>query len=290
MDKTIIIAEIGECFNGDMQQAHELIKSAADAGCDYAKFQTLDKEGIASDDPERDWFLKIALSKEMIAQLISWCDEAGIRFLCTPENKKSAVILKQLACNEVKIASTCLWDVELVDYVAGNFSNVFISTGMSSLEEIDQVMKKLSRQKQIYLMHCISEYPTGPLLEQRGLKALSPEDVHMAMMDILSERYPDVTIGYSDHTSGIIAPIVAVARGAKVIEKHITLERELPIKNYNNQGPYLGTDHVLSLEPAELKQMTFAIRDAEKMVGPKVWERTEGEKILMDFLKGRFSQ
>ncbi len=290
MNKTIIIAEIGECFNGEMTQAHALIKVAAEAGCDYAKFQTLDKEGIASDDPERDWFLKIALSKKMISQLISWCGESGIKFLCTPENKKSAVILKQLGCDEVKVASTCLWDDELIDYVSENFSTVFVSTGMSSLEEVGQVMKKLYRQKQIYLMHCISEYPTGPLLEQKGLKALSPEDVHMAMMDILSERFPDAVIGYSDHTSGIIAPVVAVARGARVIEKHITLGREMPIQNYYNQGPYLGTDHVLSLEPPELKQMTLAIRDAEKMVGQKIWDRTEGEKILMNFIKGRFSQ
>ena len=104
-------------------------------------------------------------------------------------------------------------------------------------------------------MHCISEYPTGPLLEQRGLKALSNEDVRLNMMRMLIELFPQYNIGYSDHTCGILAPLVAVAMGAKVIEKHITLDRQTPMKNFETGGEYLGTDHVLSLEPEELGEM-----------------------------------
>jgi sialic acid synthase SpsE len=289
MEHTVVVAEIGECFNGDMEQARELIEVAAKAGCDYAKFQTLDTEGIAPDDPERDWFLKIALTEDRLSQLRQWCKEYDIRFLCTPEKTKNARELKELGCREVKIASTCLWDAQLLDYVAINFPVVFVSTGMSGLDEIDTVMTKLVNQERVYLMHCISEYPTGPLLEKRGLQALSPNDVRIAMMDILMERYPHAIVGYSDHTAGITAPIVAVARGARVIEKHITLDRETPVRNFKEGGPYLGTDHVLSLEPDELLQMVSCIREAEKMIGSAVWERTEGEKILMNFLWERFS-
>ena len=140
MDRTVIIAEIGECFNGDMRQAKELIQTAKEAGCDYAKFQTLDKAGIADDDPEKDWFLKIALDKEQLLQLKEWSEETGIKFLCSPENKNKAEVLKEIGCNEVKIPSTCLWDNELIGYIAKSFPVVFISTGMASLKDIDDAL------------------------------------------------------------------------------------------------------------------------------------------------------
>lgn len=289
MKRTVIIAEIGECFNGDMHQAEELIQVSANAGCDFAKFQTLDREGISPDDPERDWFLSVALEEKELKQLIRWCQSYGVGFLCSPEKVANAEVLKNLGCREVKIASTCAWDNDLVDYVASNFPVVFISTGMSSLDEVDKIMARFKRQERVYLMHCISEYPTGPLLEKRGLKALNPGDVRLRMMDILADRYPDAIVGYSDHTAGITAPIAAVARGAGVIEKHITIDRRTPVNNFLKGEKYLGTDHVLSLEPAELEAMTRSIREVEEMIGPDKWERTEGEKILMDFLKGRFS-
>lgn len=286
--ETIIITEIGECFNGDMRQAEELIRIASETDCDYAKFQTLDRSGIANDDPEKDWFLKIALEEPELKFLMKTCEKHRIKFLCSPEKAENAETLKKLGCKEIKIASTCAWDEELTNYVAANFPIVFISTGMSSLDEIDRIMEKFKNQEKIYLMHCVSEYPTGPLLDARGLAPLAPENVRLRMMDMLRERYPEAIIGYSDHTDGITAPIAAVARGAKVIEKHITLDRETPIKNFKEGKGYLGTDHVLSLEPTELKAMVRGIRDTELMLKPDKWERTEGEKILMGFLKGRF--
>lgn len=289
MQKTVIIAEIGECFNGDMDQAKRLIEVASEAGCDYAKFQTLDREGIADDDPERDWFLSIALDIDQLGRLKSWCEDAQVGFLCSPEKASNAHDLKALGCESVKVASTCMWDEELVSAVADLFPVVFMSTGLSSLEEVDQVMARFDRQEKIYLMHCISEYPTGPLLDERGLKALAPRDVQLAMMDILMEHFPRAVVGYSDHTATITAPIAAVARGARVIEKHITLDRDTPVNNFRSGGPYLGTDHVLSLEPDELKQMVACIREAEVMIGDPIWKRTAGEETLLRFLRGRFS-
>jgi sialic acid synthase SpsE len=139
-------------------------------------------------------------------------------------------------------------------------------------------------------MHCISEYPTGPLLEKNGLNALKNENVHLNMMVMLKRLFKGYKVGYSDHTGNIFVPAIAVAMGAKVIEKHITLDRRTPIECFNKGLGYMGTDHVLSLEPDELKQMVKNIREVEKIKGEWRWERTEGECILREFIRGRFRQ
>lgn len=108
------------------------------------------------------------------------------------------------------------------------------------------------------------------------------------MMIILKKSFPQYKIGYSDHTVGLLAPICAVAAGAEVIEKHITLDRSRPVELYNSGKGYLGTDHIFSLEPDELREMVRQIRQVEKILGDWKWERTEGEKILKDFLVSRF--
>ncbi len=108
------------------------------------------------------------------------------------------------------------------------------------------------------------------------------------MMKMLMMLFPHLKIGYSDHTDGFLAPVAAVAAGARVIEKHITLDRQTPIKNYETGGEYLGTDHVLSIEPDELKEMVKQIREVEEMLGEWKWERSGGEKVLRSFLRERF--
>lgn len=286
----IIIAEIGECWNGDMEQALKLIDVAREAGCDFAKFQTLDRDGIAADDPEREWFLKLALDKTQLSRLIERCNRIGIGFLATPEKLEQAKVLKELGCDEVKIASSCLVDDELLTYINGRFRKVFISTGLASLQEVDHAVNLLNKTAELFIFHCIAEYPTGPLLEKRGLRALDDRDVHLSMMRVLQERYPAAAVGYSDHTVGLLAPFVAVAAGARVIEKHITLDRKRPVANFNSNGPYLGTDHVLSLEPAELRELVAGIRKVEEMLGPVEWKRTPGEIELRSFLRERFRQ
>ena len=110
----------------------------------------------------------------------------------------------------------------------------------------------------------------------------------MNMMLLLKEEFPQHRVGYSDHTDGLLAPVCAAAAGAQVIEKHITLDRGRPLELYKSGKGYLGTDHILSLEPEELKKMVKKIRRVEKIFGDRRWERTEGEKILRDFLVRRF--
>jgi N,N'-diacetyllegionaminate synthase len=289
MDRVIIIAEIGECFNGDLETAKRLITEAKGAGCDIVKFQTLDYENISDDDPEREWFKKIALNPDKIDLLIRYAGEAGINILFTPENVKTAKWLSHAGLKSIKIASSTMADKELVQFIKDCFDTVFISTGMASLDEVNEAVSVLSGVRDFYLMHCISEYPTGPLLEQRGLKALDLKDVHLNMMNILMALFPYLKVGYSDHTDGILAPVAAVAAGARVIEKHITLDRRIPVEHFERGEEYMGTDHILSLEPPELKEMVRQIREVELILGRWKWERTEGEKILREFLRGRFS-
>lgn len=289
MNRAIIIAEIGECFNGDLNVAKRLMLEAKDSGCDIVKFQTLDYENISEDDPEKEWFKKIALDPKKIEYLTEYSKEIKIQILFTPENIKTATWLLDSGHKSVKIASSSIGDINFIKFINGHFKSVFISTGMASLDEVNEVVNSLKDVKDLYIMHCVSEYPTGPLLEQRGLKALSHEDVRLNMMKILIKLFPQYIIGYSDHTSGILAPVAAVAAGAKVIEKHITLNRETPMKNFETDGEYLGTDHVLSIEPNELKEMVKQIREVEKILGEWKWERSEGEKILKDFIRGRFA-
>lgn len=289
MTQTVIIAEIGECFNGDLNIAERLIVAAKDAGCDIVKFQTLDGENISANDPEREWFEKIALDQNKIRYLSDYAGEKEIGILFTPENRKTAKWLLQAGHDSIKIASSTMHDPELLDFINDNFSVVYVSTGMASLDEVNDAVRALDSVERLFVMHCISEYPTGPLLEQRGLKALDHLDVRLNMMKMLKMLYPDLIIGYSDHTAGILAPIAAVAAGAEIIEKHITLDRNTPVRNFLEGREYLGTDHVLSIEPEELTQMVLQIREVEKMLGPWRWERSEGEKVLREFLRCRFS-
>ena len=286
----IIIAEVGECFNGSMETAHKMICEAQNAGCDIVKFQLLDMDEVAGNDPEYNWFASLDLAPPKLERLLEWAKQANIDILFTPVSIKTADWLKTLGIKTVKIASSFVNKIELLDYINNNFEIVYASTGMATLEEIDEMLSRLNKVKDVRILHCISEYPTGPLLDQRGLKALDENDAHLNMMSILKERYNDHLVGYSDHTDGIFVPVIAAAMGAAIIEKHFTLDRETPIKNYNSGLQYMGTDHVLSIEPKELSEMVNRIRRVESIMGNMDWERSEGEKILIKFLRERYKE
>lgn len=283
-----IIAEVGECFNGDMETAHRMIKEAKRTGCDTVKFQILDMNEVAVDDPEYDWFSKISFSQEQIEQLICWADEESIQILFTPVSVKTAKMMIKAGCKRVKIASSFIDKRDLLEYIKEHFEEIIISTGMASLDQVNNIVSFFKSNKKVSILHCISEYPTGPLLEQRGLCALDEGDVHLQMMNMLKMLYPKHCIGYSDHTDGILAPITAVAMGAEIIEKHITLDRKTPIEHFNMGLEYMGTDHVLSIEIDELEKMVELIRRVERIKGDWNWERSKGEQVLIDFLTNRY--
>ncbi len=288
--RTEIIAEVGECFNGDFDTALKMIDIVAECGCDTVKFQLLDMEEVAPDDPEYNWFEKIELSPDKIRRLIARAKEKSIDILFTPVSVKTAKWLFEEGQKKVKIASSFVGKSELLEYISDHFSIVYASTGMANLDEVDEMLRVLNKVEDVRLLHCISEYPTGPLLEKRGLRALSEKDVHLEMMGILKERYCGNKVGYSDHTDDIFVPVVAASMGAEIIEKHFTLDRATPIAHFNNNLEYMGTDHVLSVEPKELRQMVSQIRRVEAIRGEKKWERSAGEKVLMDFLHGRYKE
>lgn len=285
-----IIAEVGECFNGSMEQAQKMIKEAAQAGCDVVKFQVLDMDEVSVDDPEYDWFCKIELDREKIRLLKKWAEEKHIDILFTPVSLKTASFLVEEGLHTVKIASSFIRKTELIEYINDHFSMVYVSTGMADLEEVRTAVQILNKPEEVIILHCISEYPTGPLLEQRGLKALDEQDAHLNMIRILKQEFPEYRIGYSDHTDGIFIPVIAAAMGAEVIEKHFTLDRQTPIHNYVQKKEYMGTDHVLSVEPSDLRKMVELIRRAENCQGDMKWSRSKGETILRDFLRGRYAE
>lgn len=288
--RTRIIAEVGECFNGNMDTAFSMIREAKTAGCDIVKFQLLDMEEVSADDPEYDWFAKIELTPDKIAELIAVSLQNHIEILFTPVSVRTAKMIFDANLKTVKIASSFINKTELLEYINDSFDTVYISTGMAEPDEIAEVVRILNKPEELIILHCISEYPTGPLLSERGLKALDEKDAHLNMMLLLKEQYPDFKIGYSDHTDHIFVPITAAAMGADVIEKHFTLDRKTPIEHFKQSKDYMGTDHVLSVEPPLLREMVKQIRRIEQIKGEMKWERSEGERILREFLRGRYME
>lgn len=285
-----VIAEVGECFNGDFSTALKMIEIAKQCGCDMVKFQLLDMEEVDKSDPEYNWFSKLELTPDYINQLISKAREVNIGILFTPVSVKTARWLYEAGQIAVKIASSFVSKYELLEYIKNHFDTIYASTGMASMDEINNLLDILGSDKDIRLMHCISEYPTGPLLDKRGLRALDEKDVHLEMMNMMKDYYSNIPVGYSDHTDNVFVPVIAAAMGAEIIEKHFTLDRETPIRHYNEGLEYMGTDHVLSIEPNKMKEMVDEIRRVEMIRGDKRWGRSMGEKILMEFLHGRYQK
>ncbi|WP_106829659.1 N-acetylneuraminate synthase [Parabacteroides pacaensis] len=263
MGHTLIIAEAGVNHNGSIVQAKQLIDAAADAGVDYVKFQTFKTENLVlksarkadyqqnnmhdGNDSQYCMLKKLELSPEQHKELISYCNERGVKFFSTAFDFGSIDFLASLHLGLWKIPSGEITNYPYLRKIAGFHEPVILSTGMSTLEEIKSAMEVLVnyglQKEQITVLHCNTEYPT-PM-----------RDVNLSAMNEMRQQL-GLTIGYSDHTQGIEVPIAAVALGAEVIEKHFTLDRNLP-----------GPDHKASLEPLELKAMVSAIRNIEQAVG-----------------------
>lgn len=263
MRKTLIIAEAGVNHNGDIQLAHQLIEMAAQAGADIVKFQTFDATKIISRHAQKaayqiqntgnntesqlDMVRKLQLSDSQHAQLIAHCNQQGIEFMSTPFDLDSVSLLQKLNMKRFKIPSGEITHLPLLRKIGALGKPVILSTGMATMDEIAQAIQVLQQAglppNQLTLLHCNTEYPT-PFT-----------DVNLHAMHTLHQVF-GVPVGYSDHTLGIEVAIAAVALGAVCIEKHITLDRNLP-----------GPDHLASLEPSELQTMIQAIRNIEQALG-----------------------
>src|SRR5208337_2067754 len=261
MDKPcFIIAEAGVNHNGDLVLAKKLIDMAHEAGADAIKFQTFKAEHLVTRDAEKaeyqekndkttatqyQMLKKLEFSKAGFKILQSYAKKKGLIFLSSAFDDESLDLLTQLNVPAYKVPSGEINNIPYLKTIARNKKPVILSTGMSTMTEVGEALTLLRQYgcKDIILLHCTTSYP-APL-----------ESVNLRVMDALHTTY-GLPVGYSDHTEGIIVALAAVARGACVIEKHITLDRALP-----------GPDHAASLEPRELKQMICAIRDVEKALG-----------------------
>ncbi|MDC7700853.1 N-acetylneuraminate synthase [Vogesella indigofera] len=261
--KTLIIAEAGVNHNGDMALARQLIAAAAAAGADLVKFQTFQaRKIVAASAPKADYqkqttganesqlemIRKLELSRANHEMLIAECKKHGIGFFSTAFDQDSLALLSELGCLEmVKIPSGELTNLPLLREISRLGKPTLLSTGMANLADIEAAIEAIEAngtpRSLITILHCTTEYPT-PM-----------EEVNLRAMLSIRQAF-GVEVGYSDHTPGIEVPIAAVAMGARVIEKHFTLDRNLP-----------GPDHRASLEPGELAAMVCGIRNIEQALG-----------------------
>lgn len=259
---TIIIAEAGVNHNGNVELARKMVVAAKEAGADYVKFQTAipelvistvapkaeyQKETTGADESQLEMCRKLHLPLSDYAGLKHYCDEVGIGFMSTPFDLVSIDCLAELNMDYWKIPSGEITNLPYLRKIAQKGGRVILSTGMSSLSEVEDAVKVLESggisRDNIILLHCTTQYPTPfSSVNLRAMQALATLGCH--------------SVGYSDHTQGISVPVAATALGASVIEKHFTLDRTLP-----------GPDQKASLEPQELRQMVDTIRQVELALG-----------------------
>ena len=275
---TIIIAEAGVNHNGDINIAKRLVDKAVTAGVDYIKFQSFKTEKLVSpiakkanyqkvnindgDDSQFEMLKKLELSEDQHQELISYCNLKGINFFSTAFDVDGVNFLNQLGLPLFKIPSGEITNYPYLKAIALCGKPTIMSTGMCNEVEIAEAISVLLqyglKRDQITILHCNTEYPT-PM-----------DDVNLMAMVTLAKKF-SVNVGYSDHTLGIEVPIAAVALGATIIEKHFTLNRNLP-----------GPDHLASLEPQELMTMVKSIRNIELAIsgdGIKIPSKSEAKNI-----------
>ncbi len=254
--KVFVIAEIGVNHNGSLSQARKLIDAAVECGADAVKFQTFRTDRLLI--PSRDrlsqgnsgetayqMFHRLELSWENHEELKRHADKCNTVFLSTPFDEESADFLDQLGVAAFKIASSDINHFPLLSHIASKGKPVLLSTGMSYLNEVAEAVwtLKSSGLKDIMLLHCVSACP-APV-----------DSLNLRTIQTLQD-YFELPVGFSDHSEGILLPLIAVGLGATVIEKHFTLDKKAD-----------GPDHRLSLDPGELKLMVQYLRDVEKSLG-----------------------
>jgi N,N'-diacetyllegionaminate synthase len=266
MTRTRVIAEIGENHAGDWALARKMIAAAAHAGADIVKFQSYRGSDVSADDPEKDWFARVEVSDSLHAEFKQIAEAHGLEFLSSCFTvDRARFLIEHLGLREVKVASSEMLNLELLDYLDTAVDAVYLSTGMATLDEVRTAVSRLGNVPDVCILHCTTLYPCPS------------KDANLAVLPTLQKAFPGRRIGYSDHTVGNLAALMAVGLGAKVIEKHFTLDRSLP-----------GTDHILSATPEELRQLVDNIRQVEDLFGEPQKMPTPGELQIRDFVRNRF--
>jgi N,N'-diacetyllegionaminate synthase len=278
--KTMIIAEAGVNHNGELELAKKLIQVAAKSGADFVKFQTFNADRLVtkkvrkaqyqmqnseSSESQFEMLKRLELSEVMHRELIEESRTQGIGFISTAFDIESANMLLSFGQEIFKIPSGEITNLPYLRHIGSFGKRIILSSGMSNLQEVKDALEVLEStgisKSQITFLHCASAYP-APVV-----------DVNLLAMRTMKETL-NVEVGYSDHTLGIEVSIAAVALGATVIEKHFTLDRNLP-----------GPDHKASLEPDELNSMVTQIRNIEQALGDGVKRPMPSELENIDLVR-----
>ena len=276
LEKCFLIAEIGVNHNGDMNLAKEMIDAAQESGADAVKFQTFKAETLVSqgtpkvkyqesttspDESHYEMIKSLELGYENHFILMEHCLKKKIKFLSTPYDVESARFLDQdLGVEIFKTASADLVDFSLHDYIAKSGKPSIVSVGMASLGEIEENLNIYNSYKHIdiILLHCVSNHPCAH------------ENLNLRVLDTLKQAF-DLPIGYSDHSIGSEAAVLSIGLGAKIIEKHFTLDKSLS-----------GPDHLASSTPDEFKSLADSVRRAEKILGSSVKACQQEERQMAE--------
>jgi N-acetylneuraminate synthase len=264
------IAEAGVNHNGNVEMAHRLVDAAAEAGATAIKFQTFKAEHLVTPSAQKadyqrqrveksesqfEMLKELELDTEAYPALLAHCRDKGILFLSSPFDEESADFLEDLGVPAFKTPSGEITNLKYLSYIARKGKPMIVSTGMSYLGEVEAAVRTIEGvgNYDLILLHTVSNYPADPTT------------INLKAMKTMSDAF-GVLVGYSDHTVGMEIPWAAVALGACVVEKHFTLDRNLP-----------GPDHSASIEPAELKRLVEGIRIVEKALGTGRKEPLESE-------------
>ena len=266
-----IIAEAGINHNGNIGKALEMIHVAKNAGADAIKFQAFKASGIVADssltytytsqgskitEPQMDLFQRCELNKQDFLKIKKECEKEGILFIATPENRTDLDMLLEIGISAIKVGSDDFTNIPLLKDYSTTGLPMIISCGMANLKEIETTMKALKNHS-VVLMLTTSLYPT------------EPSEVNLLKFKTLKKLFPNLLLGYSDHTQSNLASPLALVFGAKIFEKHFTLDNTLP-----------GPDHWFSEDPNGLKNWIESIRTSKIMLGTKKLEPTKKEEEM----------
>jgi N,N'-diacetyllegionaminate synthase len=255
-----VIAEAGANHNGGLSLAKEMVAAAREAGCDCIKFQTFTAELFCADrdktftyqsqgqevtESEFEMFKRFEFSREQWADLMAYCEGQGILFLTTVQDPTNLEMMLELGLQGIKVGSDDFDHLVNLELYAKTGLPLIVSKGMADLGETDRIIRALQPlTDKLMVLQCVSLYPTDP------------EMLNIRQVPTLLQLYPDVIWGFSDHSQGTLASTLAVALGAKIIEKHFTMSHGLP-----------GPDHWFSMDVGEMTQLVKDIRFAEKALG-----------------------
>lgn len=268
---TYVIAEIGNNHQGSLENALNMIKVAKEyCNVDAVKFQKRDNKVLFTKEFYEEPYLgknsfgatygehreALELGKNDFIEIRDYCQSIGVDLLVTPFDIQSVDLLEDIGIHYYKIASSDIDNIPLIEYIAERAEALFVSTGCSSLEDIDCALETIMKyQEKVALLHCICKYP--PDINECNLNSIN----------VLKDRYNNVVLGYSGHELGNETSLIAHAMGAKIIERHFTLDKNLP-----------GSDHKISLNPEEMKQLVDSLAIVDSMLG-------KYEKIKYDYEK-----